>query len=534
MAIAAAALVGCGSGDDDDDDVQPTAQVQTPAPAPTTAAPPRSGGLFTTSAQNATSDHLDVQQSSHPGILNWSQYANDGLMILDEPVPGDLTIKPQLIESWEQPDSTTLLLKVRKGVKFANIPPANGRALTSKDIVFSLQRMATDSPKYPRRTWFTPVDSITAPDDYTVKIVTKRPYAAFLQLLAHPWTVVIDSETVKQDGDQIKHLVGTGPYIAKRVEINVEADFDKNPDYWDTGKPYLDSWKFLSIPDNAAQLAAFRSGQLDLCAPNPDVREKFKSENPGAREVIAPSVGNALVAFNIRKKPFDDPRVRQAIANAVDIPAWLEALFNGDGQRTAPMPTYYTPWALPKDALKFNKPDLKTAKELLNAAGYGDGFKMGSVTLGSVLYQGSAIQMQADLRSLNIEVDIQVQPTSIDYTNKVFVNHEFEAVNGQDFAPDDPDQLGDKFRSDSTQNWSGYSNPKVDELFTKQSQTLDHTERRAIVDDIQKTLIDDVASLWTFIVYQHTFYKSTTGNMRRSPMNGNQDRWEARNLFFSA
>src|SRR5690606_17091011 len=134
-----------------------------------------------------------------------------------------------------------------------------------------------------------------------------------------------------------------------------------------------------------------------------DLREKFRSENPEAREVIAPSVGNALVAFNHRVKPFDDPRVRQAIAHAVDIPAWLTALFNDDGQRTPPMPTYYKPWALDESVLPFNKPDLKTAKELLTAAGYPDGFKTSSTTLGSVLYEGSAIQMQEDLRPLNIE-----------------------------------------------------------------------------------------------------------------------------------
>jgi peptide/nickel transport system substrate-binding protein len=537
LGAAGAVLVGCG-GDDDSSQREsgsPTAagSISTAA-APTTSAPTHQGGLFISGAGNAASDHLDVQQSVHPGILKFSQYANDGLMALDEPTPGDLTIKPMLIESWEQPDDQTVVLHVRRGVKFANIAPANGRAMTAADIAFSLRRMGTDNAKFPRRSWFAPVDQITTPDDYTVRITTKRPYAALMQLLAHPWTVAIDSATVAQDGDQLKHMVGTGPFIAKRVELSVQVDFERNPDYWDASKPHLDAFRFIAIPDNAAQLAAFRTGQLNLVMPNTDVLAKFRDENPGAREVICPSPGIGMAGFNIRRAPFSDPRVRRAIANAVDIPAWLDALAKGDGQQTGPMPAYYKPWALSKEKLLYTKPDLQKAKDLMKAAGLENGFKMGTITTSRVDYQGSAIQMQADLKQLNIDVDIKVQPTSTEYSNKIFVQRDFDGMNGQDFAPDDPDQLSLKFHSQSDQNWTGYSNPAVDALFDKQSQTIDYAQRRAIVDEIQATLMDEVAIMWTFVLNQHSFYTKTAGNMRRSPMNGNEDRYEARNLFFSA
>jgi ABC-type transport system substrate-binding protein len=419
-------------------------------------------------------------------------------------------------------------------VKFANVAPANGRALTAKDVAFSLTRMGTDNAKFPRRSWFTPVDQITTPDDYTVRITTKRPYAAFLQLLAHPWTVVIDSETVKADGDQVKRMVGSGPYIAKRIEPSVQAEFERNPDYWEAGKPYMDTFRFIAIPDPAAQLAAFRSGQLSVVNPAADIREKFRSENPDAREVIAPTPGIGLAGFNIRKAPFNDMRVRQAIANAVDIPGWLQALVKGDGQQTGPMPAFYKPWALPPEKILYQKPNLQKAKDLMKAAGQENGFKMGSITLSRVDYGGAAIQMQADLKQLNIEVDIQVQPTSTEYSNKIFVQRTFEGMNGGNFAPDDPDQLSDTYHSKATQNWTGYSNATVDGLFEKQSMTIDYKERRAIVDQIQAILMDEVATLWTFVVNDHNFYVKNSGNMRRSPMNGNFDRYEARNLFYSA
>ena len=96
----------------------------------------------------------------------------------------------------EQPDATTIILKIRKGVKYANVAPANGRVMTARDVVFSLKRMATDDAKFPRRTWFKQVDSIEATDDNTVRIKTKQPYAALMYLLGSPWMVVISPEQV--------------------------------------------------------------------------------------------------------------------------------------------------------------------------------------------------------------------------------------------------------------------------------------------------------------------------------------------------
>jgi peptide/nickel transport system substrate-binding protein len=225
-ALATTALVGCGGDDDAPSSSATSPAASAPAAASATATEaPRKGGTFASYNLNATTDNLDIQQSSHPGVQAYAQFTNDGLMVLDEPTPGDFVQKPQLIEKWEQADPMTIILHVRKGVKFANVAPVNGREMTAADIVFSLKRMATDSPKYPRRTWFKDVSAIEATDANTVRITTTRPYAALMYLLASPWVVVISHEQVERDGDQLKDLIGTGPYIAKKLDIGTEFQF---------------------------------------------------------------------------------------------------------------------------------------------------------------------------------------------------------------------------------------------------------------------------------------------------------------------
>lgn len=527
------ALVGCGDDDDDDGGTATTA-TNTPGPAaasPTAVQdPPKRGGTFASYNLNATVDNLDIQQSSHPGTQAYSQFTNDGLTMLDEPTPGDFQQKPQLAEAWEQPDATTIILKIRKGVKYANVAPANGREMTAQDVVYSLKRMATDSAKFPRRTWFNQVASIEATDANTVRIKTKQPYAALMYLLGSPWMVVISPEEVTQDGDVLKNLVGTGPYIAKKLEVGTEFAFERNPDYWDTGKPYLDKFQFLNIQGVAAQLAAFRAGQTHYADPGTDLIDKFRSENPTAREWIGPRVGIGILAFNGKKAPFTDPRVRQAIANAVDLRGWMDVLVKGDGIQTGPMYAGYKTWALAQDNLLYSKPDIQKAKQLLSAAGQSAGFKTYTITLASATYQGQAVQLKEDLRQLDIDVDIQVVSTA-DYTRRAFVEKDFEMVSGQDFSADDPDQLGDRYTSTSPQNYTSYANTQVDQWFAQQTQTVDQKQRKAIVDQIQAKLMEEVPALYTFISNAHYFYAGNFRGNKRSPLNANAERTEARGMF---
>ncbi len=533
-----AALAGCGGGSSSNS-ASPTSAgtppgSSTPQTSPTSLVTARRGGTFTTPNQFVQADFFDVHQTNSSGVQALAQYTHDGLFLIDEAQEGDFQIKPMVVASWEQPDPLTLVLKLRQDVKFANIPPVNGRKLTSKDVVFNLNRIATKDPRFIRQSWFQDVDHYETPDDYTVRIVTKKPSAALLFLLAHPWTLLVSPEQVDQDGAQLKSLVGSGPYILKSIQIGTQADMHRNPDYWMQGKPYIDSWKWVNIADTASRMAAFRGNQLDYTDVPQDVLTKFRGENADAKEIHVGTVGILLIGFNVRKAPYNDVRVRQAIANAVDIDGWIQVILAGDGRRTGPMSAAFRQWALPKEKLLYPKQDIKAAKDLLKAAGLENGFTLKTFSISSLPnWFNEAVQMKEDLKQVNINVEIE-QVTIADYVRRLFGTHEFDVVNGADFASEDPANLMDRYMTGGSANWSGYSNKQVDDLFAQQSVQLDYNARRATVDQLQQVMMQDVASHFVMIQGGHYFHHPNIQNFRLSPMNGTAERWDAREAFFSA
>lgn len=534
----AAAVVGCGS----DSKAPATKAVSSRAAsaaataaasgiASTTTPTPQAGGTFTTWDQGVQINNPDIQQTTSSGTQALAQYVQDGLMMLDEEKSGQFTLKPQLVTSWEQADPTTLVLKVRDGVKFANVAPLNGRALTADDVVYSLKRMATATASFPRHNWFKDVASWEATDPTTVKITTKQPVAALTYFLAHPWTTVIAKEQVDQDGGQLKTLMGSGPYILDSLNVGNQAVFKRNPDYWDQGRPLLDSWKFISLTDQSARMAAFKSGQVDYTDVPKDVLSTFAGQNPSAKQMVSPLVGIYLIGFNNRRAPYSDVRVRQAIASAVDIDGWIDVILGGDGLRTGPMAAAFPKWAIPREKLPYLTPDLKKAKDLLQAAGVPDGFKLNTITFGTQpSWVNQAVQMQQDLAQIGIEVTIE-RLSAADYQTRLFAKHDFDVVNGGDYAAGDPSELADRYSSSGATNWAGYANATVDKLFTQQASTLDATERQDLVTQLQMTMMEDVASDFTMIMLNRYFYNPKAQSFRVSALNGNAERWDARQTF---
>lgn len=531
--LTAAALVGCGGDDDDENEGASPGFDAATSVAPTQvsqAVAVRGGKLRVTSANL---DFPDIHQAVHSGSVSASQWAIDTLMTFDEKVPGELNIAPALAESLEQPDDTTYLYHLRKGVKFQNVAPVNGREFTAEDAVFSLKRMATNDPRYTRRSWLATVSAIEAVDKYTLRIKTSEPTASLAHLLANPWTGMIGKEQVDRDGDQLKSYIGTGPYIVRRLDINSVIQFDRNPDYWGAPAPYFDQVELVSINDPQAVVAAFRAKELFQANVPADTVANFKSQNAGAQEYRTPSPGIGIVAMNNRRKPYDDVRVRQAIAYACDIPGWIQAIVGGQGFLTGPIAPPFKNWALPESALKYHAQNLAEAKKLFDAAAIApSSITVKSLSIGNVpTYIATAVQMQADLKQLGIDVQIE-SGTQTDYTSRLFVTKEFDVVNGQDFSPDDPDRLYDRMHSKGSGNYSGFANAELDSLLEQQRRTLDLTVRKDLVKRAQEIIVRDVPTFYTFVPWSFGFTHSLS-NWRETALVGNHVRWNARNAWIS-
>jgi ABC-type transport system substrate-binding protein len=531
--LAGVSLVGCGDDDSSGKSAAPgfnAATSSVPTPAPTSAA--RRGGKLRLTSANL--DYPDIHQGVHVGTQTSAQWAIDTLMTLNEPTPGDFKLAPMLAETLEQPDDQTYVYKLRKGVKFQNVAPVNGREFTAEDAMFSLKRMATNDPRYTRRSWLATVTGYEVLDAYTLRIKTSEPTASLSYLLANPWVGMISKEQVARDGEQLKSHIGTGPYVVDRLDVNNIIQYSRNPTFWGSPSPYFDNVELVSINDPQAATAAFRADEIQEVAVPADTLDAFKKQNTNAQQYRAPSAGIGIVAMNNRRKPYDDVRVRRAIALACDIPGWIQAIVGGQGFLTGPIAPPFTNWALPEAKLKYHAQNLSEAKKLFDAAGINtSSFTVKTLSIGNVpTYIATAVQMQADLKQLGINVQIEAGSQN-DYTQRLFVTKDFDVVNGQDFSPDDPDRLFDRLHSQGSGNYAGYANPEVDRLLAQQRRTVNQDERKRLVLSAQETIVDEVPTFYTYVPWAFTF-TNRLANWRVSAVTGNNQRWNARNAWLSS
>ena len=199
-----------------------------------------------------------------------------------------------LVESWEQTDLYTATLNVRQGVRWQDIPPANGRELTADDIIYSIKQ----TEAYPRNIMYVPLEEdrvqIRALDKYTIEIKWPEPDVISILDNLLQWINISNMEAIEAYGGvpdafgDWRMLVGTGPYILTDVVAGSSATFQKNPNYWqndpfhpDNRLPYIDTLYGLEISDVATRLAAVRTGKIaDFVGVDSDQKDSLVETNP--------------------------------------------------------------------------------------------------------------------------------------------------------------------------------------------------------------------------------------------------------------
>ncbi len=293
-----------------------------------------------------------------------------------------------LAESYKQIDDTTYEFKIHKGVRFHNVPPVNGRELTSADVKYSIERamgMYGRKSDFKHSYYFDKIKSIETPDKYTIVFKLSQPFAPFLKYIATPWAAITAKEIVDKYGDLKNVAIGTGPFILKEFVKGSHITLVKNPNYFKKGLPYLDGITFKIMPDPASVLSAFIAGRLDGIGLYYYQLDTVKKEAPDA--LITEYPGTHMWVLRVQpwiegtkplKKPLDDKRVRQAISMAIDKPRLLKLAWGGFGTvATGPVPPVYDDALPPADQVKYNP---EQAKKLLAEAGYPNGFSLELIT----------------------------------------------------------------------------------------------------------------------------------------------------------
>ncbi len=440
---------------------------------------PKRGGTLT-AAIGADPVNLDPHLSSAYSTFEVLENVYNQLVGLDD----NLQIVPELADSWTvSPDKLTYTFKLRQGVKFHN-----GRALTSADVVYSYERIRNPDTKSGWAYLFDPVDKIQAPDASTVVISTKKIYAPLLTKLASSGTAIVPKEDV--DGGTIGQKPdGTGPF--KFVEF-VPADhltIARNENYWEEGLPYLDQVIFKSIPDETVKQTNLETGNVDWSdgVPAKDADKLMHSKDLVVQQVAGTSY--EYIGFNMKRKPFDDKRVRQAISYALDreevaaIAAYDLAV---PSQSAIPEGNFWR-----SDYAPYTR-DVDKAKSLLAEAGVGDGFKaeiMPAKDYAETVRAGEAVQSQ--LQDVGIDITLRPLEWSTWLDEEGHGNYDMY-ICGWIGLVDPDDWFYAQQYTKQIFNFTGYSNPKLDQLLDQGRQELDPTKRKAIYDQVQQIVVDDL------------------------------------------
>ena len=292
-------------------------------PGLSAAQTPRRGGVFRFPGFDPP--HFDPHQTPQWWTFIFLSLTHGGLVrhkAGPSVVPGTLPIEPHLAESWEQPNDTTYIFKLRKGVRWHAKPPVNGRELTADDVVFTFQRALTIKGN-PIRAAFEEIDRVEALDRYTVRFTMKEPFAWFLQSPA--LAAILPREAADKDGmfKKPETVIGTGPWMLERYEPNVRLTFVRNPHYLQPGLPYVDAIEARIDTDPASKLAAWLSGQYDFA---PEIHmtvqrtdlDVVKRHKPNLQMAEFTWLISTFAAPKLEVAPFGDVRVRRALHMAVN------------------------------------------------------------------------------------------------------------------------------------------------------------------------------------------------------------------------
>ncbi len=424
------------------------------------------------------------------GRFVWAQ-VYETLVRLDS----DLKITPGLAESWETADNgTTWIFHLQKDVTFHDGTPFN-----ADSVVFSYSNKS-----YVRQAVLKPMKSVEALDNYTVRFILQKPMPLPFYLTHVAWPVM-GPGCLDKNGNFVKP-VGTGPFKFESQTKDQEVVLTRNDAYWGN-KSRLDKVVFKVIPDSSTQVMAFENGELDMLIKVPEYEVKNLEAKEGIQVHRKLSTFTDFLQFNCDKTPFNDTKVRQSIAYAIDTEAIVNKVLDGIGKPAGGRP--YSPNMMYSDPdLKTYTPDLEKSKALLNEAGWkdsnGDGIldKDGNplnVTLlvskgvWATRHTPMAQVVQEDLRKVGMDVKIQVLDDGA--ISKLESTGDFGMILRSGYFTWGP-YPKHFFVHYSKSPYSHYHNETYDKLVDAADSTVDPQKQQELYYSLQESVIEEVPAFY--------------------------------------
>jgi peptide/nickel transport system substrate-binding protein len=391
-------------------------------------------------------------------------------------------VLPALAESWTvSEDGKTYTFKLHTDVKFHD-----GSEFNADDVKFSLDRARAADSVNAQKGLFAAIDAVDVVEPKTVKVTLKDPQGSFLYNLGWGDAVIVAPESAATNKDK---PVGTGPFKFDNWAKGSSITIVKNPDYW--GEPaFLDKAEFRIVPDAAAAVPALLSSDVQAF-PNVNVGDALAQvqADPRFKVVIGSTEGETVLATNNKKPPFDNLKVRQAIAHTIDRKAIIDGASSGLG---TPIGSHFSPANKAYVDLTGTYPhDIAKAKALLKEAGLENGFSA-TLKLPPVGYARDGGQIIASqLREIGINLEI-IPVEWADWLSQVFTEKNYDLTIVSHTEPNDIDIYARK------DYYFNYDNPAFDKVIGELNLTSDDAKRTELYKQAQKILADDAVNGFLF------------------------------------
>ncbi len=408
------------------------------------------------------------------------------------------TIRPDLAKSWAWSDGgRALTFKLNEGVKWHD-----GKPFTSADVKCTWDTLTGKKDmgwrKSPRKNWYENLKEVTVPGPYEVRFTLERPQPSFLSFLANGWSAVypchVDGRTMRQKP------IGTGPFKVAENKPGEIIRLVRNPDYFKKGKPYLDGIDYRLVPNQATRVLSLVTGMFDvLLDVGPEIEKDIKSQAPKAICNLGQGLSLGQLLINPKFEVLKDPRLRLAIALAIDRKAINNVLSGGRAQTGGVfLPPPVGSWGLTMkqlaDAPGYGpnlEKNLREARELMQAAGYSPSkpLKLKMMAVNRPIMTQATILVIDQLRKIGIEATMDAVEISV-WTQRVSSRSNYEiSYWGSSMAIDDPDViLYEGYKCGSLRNYTEYCDKHTEGMIDEQSSTIDPAKRKKLVQEIERRL----------------------------------------------
>jgi len=455
---------------------RPMAPMESAAPEKQSAPKAQRDTLVVADQYDATTFD-PVRHNDYPSSRACHQ-VYDTLIFLND----DGTFRPGLAEKWEFVSDTAYKMYLRKGVKFHN-----GEELKAEDVKFSLERATTELGAH-IKTYSQDLDNVEIVDDYTVILHLKKVNFPFFASLAHSWGSIVNKKEVEAQGENYGTpagtAVGTGPFKFVSWQKSDRYTLERFDDYWDD-KVKFKTLVLRSIPEPTARTVGLETGEVDIAYPmiNNDISRI--EENEALVLQRKPLASTTYMGFNTTKKPFDDPRVRNAFSAALDTVGIQKAVFRGVGK---------TPRTLIPDGIKYSidaelpahARDVEAAKKLFAEAGVDPkGLKLEIWTNERKERVDMATIIQAQLKELGIDAEIKVLEWGAYIQGLQKKTHDLFLLGWGLSVPDPDYAVAGLLETGAGTNYTFFSDAKLDELLSKGRAMPDGPDREKAYRDMQ-------------------------------------------------